>query len=358
MTSHSVQDTTEVGYDELCGMLMAKDLTPLWKQVQRLNTPTPTPTTKAWLWKWESVLALAERAGVEVTIDRGGDRRVLALTNPGLGGMPFSTSTLWGAVQYLGPYESAPAHRHTASAIRFVMQGAGTYTTVDGDALDMEPGDLILTPNWHWHDHTNTTGQAMAWFDGLDLPLVTSLDAVFFEQHPDLMQEVKGRNLSESRFGEVGTRGADEEHSRPFSPLLRYPWERTSRTLDALTAGARDSWVRMRYVNPVTGGHVLPTMACEAHRILPGQRSETRRKVGSSVYVVYRGTGSVVINGEDFEWAPGDIFVTPSWASVDFTADELAELFAISDRPVLDATGLYREETSSQQPIVSSFVPR
>ena len=77
-----------------------------------------------------------------MTIERGGDRRVLALANPGLAGLPYTSSTLWGAIQYLGPGEAAPAHRHTPSAIRFVMVGSGVYTTVNGDACDMEPGDL------------------------------------------------------------------------------------------------------------------------------------------------------------------------------------------------------------------------
>ena len=137
--------TVEVGYDEFCGALAARDLQPLWKMAKQLMPEVPLPTTRPWLWKWDDILPLAKRAGEIITLDRGGDRRVLAFANPGLKGLPFTSTTLWGAVQYLGPRESAPAHRHSPSAIRFVMTGSGVYTTVNGDAVHMEPGDLILT---------------------------------------------------------------------------------------------------------------------------------------------------------------------------------------------------------------------
>ncbi|HXM58357.1 MAG TPA: hypothetical protein VOB72_23350, partial [Candidatus Dormibacteraeota bacterium] len=133
MATHA-SDTLEVSYDEFCGALAAKDLQPLWTQAARLMPPEPIPRTLAWLWKWRTVLPLARRAGELITIERGGERRVLALANPGLGGLPYTSSTLWGAYQYLGPRESAPAHRHTPSALRFVVEGSGVWTTVDGDA--------------------------------------------------------------------------------------------------------------------------------------------------------------------------------------------------------------------------------
>ena len=170
--------TIEVTYDEFCGALAARDLQPLWKMAKRLMPNVPLPTTQAWLWKWEQILPLAKRAGQIITLERGGDRRVLAFANPGLNGLPFTSTTLWGAVQYLGPHETAPAHRHTPNAVRFVMTGSGVYTTVDGDACDMEAGDLVLTPNWNWHDHNNRGDEPMVWFDGLDLPLVTSLESI------------------------------------------------------------------------------------------------------------------------------------------------------------------------------------
>src|SRR5207247_2112344 len=127
-------NTVAVAYDDFCGALAAQNLQALWSMQKQLMPEVPVPTTVPWQWKWKTILPLAKRAGEIITIERGGDRRVLALANPGLNGLPFTSTTLWGAIQYLGPGETAPAHRHTPSAIRFVMVGKGAYTTVDGDA--------------------------------------------------------------------------------------------------------------------------------------------------------------------------------------------------------------------------------
>jgi gentisate 1,2-dioxygenase len=253
--------TVEVGYDEFCGALAAHDLQALWSLQRKIMPDIPLPSTLPWLWKWETVLPLAKRAGEIITIERGGDRRVLALANPGLNGLPFTSTTLWGAIQFLGPGESAPAHRHTPSAIRFVMAGSSVYTTVDGDACEMEAGDLVLTPNWKWHDHNNYGDEPMVWFDGLDLPLMVSLESIFFENHPDLTQEVRGHNLSEQLYsGPVAPSGGDPDPLN--SPLLRYSRASTVRQLEALHASE--------------GGHQV-TRACDPHLLerddaaLPGR---------------------------------------------------------------------------------------
>ncbi|MGZ3630424.1 MAG: cupin domain-containing protein [Ktedonobacteraceae bacterium] len=354
----SLSHTVEVGYDEFCGALAAHDLKPLWKIARQLMPEVPLATTEAWLWKWDHILPLAIRAGEIITIERGGDRRVLALANPGLKGLPFTSTTLWGALQYLGPRESAPAHRHTPSAIRFVLSGSGVYTTVNGDACDMEAGDLILTPNWNWHDHNNQSEKPMVWFDGLDLPLLTTLESIFFENHPDQLQRVESHNRSEKGFAGVGLRELRASSPVAHSPLLRYRWGETERTLEALHQARGGSMSSLEFVNPLTGSPVVSTFACEMHRIYPGERTATGRKTGSSVYVVFQGSGYSVINGIRFEWGPGDIFVTPSWASVDHEASERADLFAISDRPVLQALYLYREEELAERPEISgTFEP-
>ncbi len=336
--------TVEVGYDEFCGALAARDLKPLWKIAKQLMPEVPLATTQPWLWKWDDVLPLARRAGELITLERGGDRRVLAFANPGLKGLPFTSTTLWGAFQYLGPHEAAPAHRHTPAAIRFVLTGSGTYTTVNGDACDMEPGDLILTPPWNWHDHTNHSDEPMVWFDGLDLPLLTALEAIFFENYPAEVQPVAGHNLSEQGFAGVGLREMGARSPVAHSPLLRYRWAETERTLETLHQARGGPMVSLEFVNPLTGAPAVSTFACEMHRLYPGARTPTKRKTGSSVYVAFHGTGCSIINGARFAWGPGDVFVTPSWSSVDHEAFEQADLFAISDQPVLQALHLYREE--------------
>lgn len=327
--------------------LEANHLVPLWQVSAELMRSAPAPKAIPYLWRWSTLLRLAEMAGELITIERGGDRRVLSLANPGLAGAPFASSTLWGAVQYLGPRESAPGHRHTPAAIRFVMEGEGVWTTVNGDACDMRAGDLILTPSWCWHDHNNASDQPMIWFDGLDLPTVNALDAVFFEPYePDELQPVLGHGISERIWGgrSLVPAGPDATANGFASPLLVYRWADTDAALDALLAQRGGPLATITYTHPVNGGPALPTMACEMHRIVPGDRSRPYRKVGSSVYVVFRGRGSSIIDGQRFDWSAGDMFVVPSWSTLEHESSEVSDLFAISDRPILDALHLFRDE--------------
>jgi gentisate 1,2-dioxygenase len=352
-------DAVEVDYHEFCGALAARDLKALWSLQTQLMPNVPVPTTRPWLWKWDTVYPLAKRAGEIITIERGGDRRVLALANPGLNGLPYTSTTLWGALQYLGPHEKAPAHRHTPSAIRFVMTGEGVYTTVDGDACDMEPGDLVLTPKLNWHDHTNHGDSPMVWFDGLDLPLVAMLESIFFENYDGEVQPVLGHNLSEQRFGPGGAGVEAGEIDPSHSPLLRYAWERTDEELTALLKGSDEAAAVYAYRNPVTGGPTLATLDCAMTRVRAGRRTQTSRRTGSAVYVVLHGRGQSVISGELFEWGPGDAFVVPSWCAFDHEAAEEADLFSISDAPVLNALHLYREQVDTDlQTVDRVFSPR
>jgi gentisate 1,2-dioxygenase len=352
-------NTVEVGYDEFCGALAAHDLQALWSLQRKIMPDVPLPSTQPWLWKWDTVFPLAKRAGEIITIERGGDRRVLALANPGLNGLPFTSTTLWGAVQYLGPGESAPAHRHTPSAIRFVMTGSSVYTTVDGDACEMEAGDLILTPNWKWHDHNNYGDEPMVWFDGLDLPLMVTLESIFFENHPDMQQQVRGHGLSEQLYSGPGLAPAGDDADPLNSPLLRYSWANTERQLEDMHERLGGNQVTVEYLNPATGGPAIRTFSSEMTRLFPGARTPTRRTTGSAVHVVFQGSGRSVIDGTVYEWGPGDVFVVPSWAAVDHEASEQSDHFVISDRPVLEAFRIFRrEELPEHQAVGETSQPR
>jgi gentisate 1,2-dioxygenase len=349
--------TVDVDYHELCGALAARRMRPLWRMARELVPDVPLPTAIPWLWRWEDTLPLAKRAGEVVPIERGGDRRVLAFANPGLGGLPFTSPTLWGAVQYLGAGESAPAHRHTPGAIRFVLTGRGATTTVNGDRCPMEPGDLLLTPNWHWHEHDSHADDAVAWFDGLDLPLTSALDAIFFENHPADRQPVQADDRSRLLHPGNGLRALSSGADRA-EPLLRYPWEVTDGALEALARGSNEPSVGVEFTDPRTGGPVLPTLGCEMHRLKPEQRTTTVRRAGSAIFVVFAGAGTSVIDGQAFHWTAGDVFVTPSWSAVDHAAHEPSDLFVLTDRPVLRALGLDRESTlSAPQELDSTFDP-
>jgi len=302
---------------------------------------------------------MAELAGQLIDIHEGGDRRVLSLANPGLAGLPYATSTLWGAVQYLNAGEHAPAHRHTPAAVRFILRGDGIYTTVNGDACDMHPGDLVLTPSWNWHDHHSSAEEPVVWFDGLDIPTVRALDAVFFENYPDeKLQAVNGaHNHSERLFAGRGMlpRGAGEQPRR-HSPLLVYRRADIDAALAAMLEECGGPMVSLDFVDPTSGRSVMPTMGCEMHRLVPAMRTRPLRKVGSSVVVVYQGAGSSVIDGELFEWSEGDMLAIPSWAIVEHEASKPTDLFAITDAPVLKALGLYREHApDAPQDITGRF---
>jgi gentisate 1,2-dioxygenase len=351
-TARFHDDTPDV--DGLYADLAAADLQPLWTQ-PGLLTRTPD-RLRPHIWRWKTLRDLAERAGDLVGIDRGGDRRVLSLSHPDLGGLPFATHTLWGAVQFLGGGELAPAHRHTPAALRFVLEGSGVWTLVNGDAVHMAPGDLVLTPSWTWHEHHNPGTEPMIWFDGLDFPLVRNLDAIFFEPGSEELTgyEPALASRSEHRYNGAGLLPAGEQTdveepaSGRSSRLLAYRWPSVDAALSRLIETTRQRAARVRYADPVTGRDVMPTVRAEMHRVLAGHRTATARTAGSGIWVVYRGSGATVIDGRRFRWTAGDMFVTPSWAAVDHEAADDADLFHFSDAPALDALGLGRTEEAPQ----------
>ena len=326
--------------DDFYAELHRHHLEALWRINTKIMPFEPKPRAKAWLWRYEDLSRLAEVAGKLVPIDRGGDRRVLAAINPGLvaayGDSVYgATATLWGAVQFLGPHESAPGHRHSPSALRFVVEGSGAWTTVDGERLAMAPGDLVLTPAYAWHDHHNDSDEPMSWFDGLDLPLACWLDAQFFEFYPS-------GDLQEPGCG--GTPPPPGARPGARSAVLRYPWAETAAALEARRAqpDPHDD-VHLRYTNPATGGPVLPTLDATIQLVRSGVRTRAHRHVHSTVYQVFRGRGATVIDGVRFGWERGDMFVVPPWAAHEHHAgDDDAVLFSITDAPVLSALGLER----------------
>ena len=161
-----------------------ESLIPLWTQIGDLMPVHPKPRAVAHVWKWSKLLPLAQKSGELVPVGRGGERRAIGLANPGLAPHAYVSPTLWAAIQYLGPRETAPEHRHSQNAFRFVVDGEGVWTVVDGDPVRMSRGDLLLTPGWHFHGHHNDTDQPMAWIDGLDIPFSQQNDVGFFEFGP------------------------------------------------------------------------------------------------------------------------------------------------------------------------------
>jgi gentisate 1,2-dioxygenase len=336
----------------------------LWELDSQM-TQHPMPKMIAHMWKWSLFESVLKDAGDVVPI--GDTRRALQLFNPGLEGRWATTNNLIGAIQMLLPGESAPAHRHTPTAIRFIMEGHGAYTAVDGERVIMEPGDLVLTPSWSWHDHGNLTQERVVWFDGLDIPLIQSLEAMFFEMY-DLPQVPLRRkdNDSERLHGHAHLTPTWVKEKPLSSPLLIYSWKSAYEALMETRDqdGSPYDGIALEYQHPQTGGSVLPTMACYLQLLRPGERLKAHRHTGSAVYLVKRGAGETIIDGVRFSWGKGDVLVVPPWALHEHANTSRADdaiLFSIQDTPVLQKLGLdrveYYEENGGHQQVTSSFQP-
>jgi gentisate 1,2-dioxygenase len=339
-------------------------LVALWNVATTLLPKEPRGRAIPHLWRWDTLLPLVGRAGELAPLGRGSERRVLGFINPGLPARYGATHTLWAGFQYLLPREVAPAHRHSPAAIRFIVQGDGAFTTVDGDKCVMSRGDLVLTPPWTWHDHGNESDEPMIWLDGLDLPLVAEMEATFYEPFPQDAQPVERPvGDSERRYGIGQLRPTWERWAGPFSPLLNYKWARTEEALRRLaTVGASPyDDVAMEYINPHTGGPLMPTIACWIQLLRSGVRTKAHRHTGSAVYLAFEGQGYSVIDGQRFDWRRGDLFVVPTWAWHEHASADGTEaiLFSVQDTPVMQALGLYREQAypdhDGHQPMARVF---
>ncbi|MGP4113264.1 cupin domain-containing protein [Streptomyces sp. 4N509B] len=335
----------------------AEHLTPLWTQRDDLMPLAPAPRAAAHVWRWRSLYRLAQRAGDLVPVGRGGERRAIALANPGLGGAAYATPTLWAAIQYLGPKETAPEHRHAQNAFRFVVEGEGVWTVVNGDPVRMSRGDLLLTPGWHFHGHHNETDQPMAWLDGLDIPFSHYADTGFFEFGADRVTDYATPNFSRSErlWAHPGLRPLSGLRDTVSSPIAAYRWEHTDRALteqllleeEGQPATVEQGHAAVRYVNPTTGGDVMPTIRAEFHRLRPGAATATRREVGSSVFQVFDGRGEVTLDGRRHELRPGDLFTVPSWVPFSLRAESGFDLFRFSDAPVMERLHFARTHISA-----------
>ncbi|HKR47525.1 MAG TPA: gentisate 1,2-dioxygenase [Paraburkholderia sp.] len=325
-------------------------MSPLWESLHALVPKSPRPQALPAIWKYAQLRELVMQAGAVISAEEA-IRRVLVLENPGLPGKSSLTPNLYAGLQLILPGEIAPSHRHTQSALRFIVEGKGAWTAVNGERTTMHPGDFIITPSWTWHDHGNPSvedgGEPVVWLDGLDIPLIAHLDAGFAENYPEATQPI-ARPEGDS-FARFGNNMLPVRHtaSDPTSPIFSYPYARSREALDTLYRnGDLDDWdgVKLRYVNPATGGWPMPTMATFMQLLPKGFKGKTYRSTDSTVYCVVEGSGAVRIGEERFTFDPHDVFVAPSWVPVQLEAQSDAVLFSYSDRPVLAALNLLREE--------------
>src|SRR5580765_2044858 len=214
----------------------ANNMYGLWELASQM-TPQPQPKMIPHMWPWSTTQSIIEESARAVPV--GDERRALQLFNPGLAGRWATTNNLIPAVQILLPGEVARAHRHTPTAIRFIIEGTGAYTAVDGERVYMAPGDLILTPSWAWHDHGNETDKLVVWMDGLDIPLVQALNAMFFQFYSERQVPLtKPTNASVNLHGHASLTPTWVKERPQSSPLLLYAWDKTYQSLGALRDAA------------------------------------------------------------------------------------------------------------------------
>ncbi|WP_068879386.1 cupin domain-containing protein [Phenylobacterium sp. CCH12-B4] len=312
-----------------------------------LFTAAPVSSMQPYHWKAADLARLLELIGGKLKLEAGGMRRTLRLANPGL---PYGTTpTFWCSIQYIHPGEVATSHRHAATALRFVMQGSGTETTVDGELYMMRQGDLVLTPSWTWHDHENVSPTPMVWLDVLDISLVRALNATFFEPL-DLPRQPVAQQSDRSfrQFGSGIMRPVDAKATRLASPVLAYAWDRAVQALEAASALEPDPYddIILEYQNPLTGGSALPTIGTALQMLRPGVETQAHRHTGSVVYYAVEGHGAMTIEDQTFAWGPGDFIALPPWARhahANRSSTERAILFQVNDLVVLKSLGLYRE---------------
>jgi gentisate 1,2-dioxygenase len=316
------------------------------------NTSTgfrePKPNFGPFLWKWREIRSALDKAAEFIRPEEA-FRRFIGYQHPALK-MGTAHTLLMGA-QMVRPGEFAPAHRHTMGAIRFVVEGCGAATVVEGEPLPMEPGDLITTPSWSWHDHVNSGDTPIVWLDGADGPMIHYYQAGFANPFPEQQQEVsKPIGWSQQSYGTLRPRIAPSSPATTTCrPPYRYAWAETQKAFAALAESPGDSFdgVLLRYVDPLTGGPTLPTMACEIQMLRPGEKGESHRHTHTVVYHAFKGGGRTQIGDRRFDWEQGDSFVVPlwNWHAHENHAREPVILFSINDRPALEALGFYREET-------------
>ena len=358
----NVEDTPELlaYYDELDQHHAGA----LWTVANKIEPWQPASQSVPVVWRYQALRAHVLRSLDLVTPEKAG-RRVIYLNNPGRRDVSAAVGWLYAGLQVMNPGEVASSHRHSASAIRFIMEGTGAYTVVDGHKMTLGANDFVLTPNGTWHEHAvSPEGTPCIWQDGLDIPFVNAMEANFYEVHPDLSQAVTYPVDDMTKtWGNPGLTPGSGNWTRGYSPMFKYEW---LPTYDALTKyascsdGSPFDGVLMEYVNPTTNGPVMRTLGASMQLLRPNEHTQAHRHTGSFLYHVAKGRGHSIINGQRYDWQERDIFCVPSWAwheHVNGSASDDACLFCLSDLPVMRALGLYREQAfgdnGGHQPLTS-----
>lgn len=325
--------------------MATRNMTPLWEVLHTLLAEAPVTEATPCKWDYDECRPYVMEAADVISAEEA-ERRVLVLENPTLQGRSCITEALYAGLQLIMPGEVAPAHRHSPAALRFIVEGSGAYTAIDGEKAYMEVGDLILTPSWVWHDHGHEGTEPVVWLDGLDIPLVRYLGPVFAEPYPD-PEFPAGRPSGDNMFrygANMLPVGAPRDVRN--SPVFHYPYAKTREALEKLArSGEADDrhGIKLEYINPATGGPAMPTLATYMQMLPRGFEGAGYRTTASWVYSVAEGRGRTRVGDQVLEWRARDTFVVPAWYPHRHEADDESFLFSFTDQPVQEKLGLFRE---------------
>jgi gentisate 1,2-dioxygenase len=333
----------------------------LWTVANDIEPWEPKSHSVPMLWKYENLRELVLKSSELVTPEQAG-RRVVYLVNDNRKDVAAAVGWLYTGIQVTRPGESTSAHRHKASALRFIMEGEKGYTVVDGNKIMLEVNDFVITPNSTWHEHgVEPDGKTCIWQDGLDIPLVNALEANDYAVYDGKQPLVAPINHLPNTFDGNGLIPADFVWDKPYSPLFKYSWKKVyPALLEAQKVNEPNPYdgIFMKYSNPLTGGHVMQTMGASIQLLPANFKGKAHKHTGSFVYQCAKGKGFSIINGKRFDWKERDIFCVPSWAwheHHNLSNTEDACLFAFNDLPVIENLGLYQsrnlEENNGHQQV-------
>jgi gentisate 1,2-dioxygenase len=347
MSTTTESRSTPAQRQEFYDRLGAKNLAPLWEVLKGLLPDEPKSKAIPFRWDYAALRPLLLESGDLLTAEEA-ERRVLVLENPALAGMSRATATIYAGIQLILPNEAAPAHRHSPSALRFMIEGEGAITAVGGERTTMRKGDFVITPSWAWHDHTNEGNGPCAWLDGLDVPLVQFLEVGFNEHYNDKQQSItRPEGDSHARFGEGLLPMQAESRYGLTTPIFNYPYSRTRPALVAAAKGeAPDPHeaVSLRYANPIDGGWAMPTMSAWMIHLPDGFETKAMRSTDAQVMCLAEGRLEAQFGDSEMTLEENDVAVCPGWTWRRFKAHGDAFLFCFSDRVVHEKLGLFREQ--------------
>ncbi len=355
----SIQPQTNASFEDICDFR---------RVMEELEIAEPRVRAVPHIWRWQELrekLLRREQLDIEQV-----HRRAFALCNPGMDGRPVVATTMFASVSVYFPGDKAPVHRHTGSASRFAIEGVGGVTTVAGEKLRMQRGDLVITPNGEWHDHGNEGSEPIFWIDVLDVPLIEHVNALMTEWDysengaPAKVQSIRHKaDYSQKMFtgaSVVPMFGWEDRRGRKFTPKYLYPADETRRVLDRLRdeTGNPYAGIIVEYVDPTSGKSVVPTLSFRSQLLRPGEKTLDERRTANTVYCALEGSGATVVNGQLFEWSRNDIFVVPGWhwCRHENGSDD-AVLYSVTDQPAVESLGVFRSQGRGSDGRIVDLVP-